>query len=47
MLLETVVCPLLFLLFVGRRIVSLPLFPRMSEADVERVVAAVREVLAA
>jgi dTDP-4-amino-4,6-dideoxygalactose transaminase len=30
---------------VGRRIVSLPLFPRMSEADVERVVKAVREVL--
>lgn len=32
---------------VGRQIVTLPLFPRMSEADVERVVAAVREVLAA
>lgn len=31
---------------VGRRIVSLPLFPKMSETDVERVVAAVREVLA-
>jgi dTDP-4-amino-4,6-dideoxygalactose transaminase len=31
---------------VGRRIVSLPMFPKMSEADVERVVAAVREVLA-
>ncbi|MBI1175302.1 MAG: DegT/DnrJ/EryC1/StrS aminotransferase family protein [Sideroxydans sp.] len=31
---------------VGRRIVSLPLFPRMVEADVARVVAAVREVLA-
>ncbi|HKI73392.1 MAG TPA: DegT/DnrJ/EryC1/StrS aminotransferase family protein [Pseudomonadales bacterium] len=31
---------------VGRRIVTLPLFPRMGEADVERVVAAVREVLA-
>lgn len=31
---------------VGRRIVSLPLFPKMSEADVERVVTAVREVLA-
>ncbi|HLP98981.1 MAG TPA: DegT/DnrJ/EryC1/StrS aminotransferase family protein [Sideroxyarcus sp.] len=31
---------------VGRRIVTLPLFPRMSEADVERVVAAVRKVLA-
>lgn len=30
---------------VGKRIVSLPLFPRMSEADVERVVMAVREVL--
>lgn len=30
---------------VGRRIVTLPLFPRMSEADVERVVAAVKEVL--
>ena len=30
---------------VGRRIVSLPLFPMMSEADVERVVGAVREVL--
>jgi len=30
---------------VGRRIVTLPLFPKMSEADVERVVAAVREVL--
>src|SRR5512135_1247304 len=31
---------------VGRHIVTLPLFPRMSEADVERVVAAVREALA-
>jgi len=31
---------------VGRRIVTLPLFPRMEDADVERVVAAVREVLA-
>jgi dTDP-4-amino-4,6-dideoxygalactose transaminase len=31
---------------VGRRIVTLPLFPRMSEADVERVVNAVRAVLA-
>jgi dTDP-4-amino-4,6-dideoxygalactose transaminase len=31
---------------VGRRIVTLPLFPRMSEADVERVVGAVREALA-
>ena len=31
---------------VGRRIVTLPLFPRMTEADVERVVAAVREILA-
>jgi dTDP-4-amino-4,6-dideoxygalactose transaminase len=31
---------------VGRRIVSLPLFPKMGEADVERVVNAVREVLA-
>ena len=31
---------------VGRHIVTLPLFPRMSEADVERVVKAVREVLA-
>ncbi len=30
---------------VGRRIVTLPLFPKMSEADVERVVAAVREAL--
>jgi len=30
---------------VGRRIVSLPLFPKMNEADVERVVGAVREVL--
>jgi len=30
---------------VGRRIVSLPLFPKMGEADVERVVGAVREVL--
>ena len=30
---------------VGRRIVTLPLFPKMTEADVERVVAAVREVL--
>jgi dTDP-4-amino-4,6-dideoxygalactose transaminase len=30
---------------VGRRIVTLPLFPKMSEADVKRVVAAVREVL--
>ncbi len=30
---------------VGRSIVTLPLFPKMSEADVERVVAAVREVL--
>jgi dTDP-4-amino-4,6-dideoxygalactose transaminase len=32
---------------VGRQIVTLPLFPRMSEGDVERVVAAVRAVLAA
>jgi dTDP-4-amino-4,6-dideoxygalactose transaminase len=31
---------------VGRRIVSLPMFWKMSEADVERVVGAVREVLA-
>jgi len=31
---------------VGRRIVSLPMFWRMSEADVERVVKAVSEVLA-
>jgi dTDP-4-amino-4,6-dideoxygalactose transaminase len=31
---------------VGRSIVTLPLFPKMSEADVERVVKAVREVLA-
>ena len=31
---------------VGRRIVTLPLFPQMSEADVERVVTAVKEVLA-
>jgi dTDP-4-amino-4,6-dideoxygalactose transaminase len=31
---------------IGRRIVTLPLFPRMSEADVERVAAAVQEVLA-
>lgn len=30
---------------VGRHIVTLPLFPQMSEADVERVVAAVRESL--
>jgi dTDP-4-amino-4,6-dideoxygalactose transaminase len=30
---------------VGRRIVTLPLFPRMSEADVDRVVKAVRAVL--
>lgn len=30
---------------VGRRIVTLPLFPRMREADVERVVGAVRETL--
>jgi len=30
---------------VGRRIVSLPLFPKMGEADVERVVGAVRAVL--
>lgn len=30
---------------VGRSIVSLPLFPQMGEPDVERVVAAVREVL--
>jgi dTDP-4-amino-4,6-dideoxygalactose transaminase len=30
---------------VGRRIVSLPMFWKMSEADVERVVEAVREVL--
>ncbi|GAB4121823.1 MAG: DegT/DnrJ/EryC1/StrS aminotransferase family protein [Sideroxydans sp.] len=30
---------------VGRSIVTLPLFPRMSEADVERVVGAVRAVL--
>ncbi|MDD5471018.1 MAG: DegT/DnrJ/EryC1/StrS aminotransferase family protein [Sideroxydans sp.] len=32
---------------VGRHIVTLPLFPRMSEAEVERVVAAVRGVLTA
>lgn len=32
---------------VGRRIVTLPLFPRMREDDVERVVAAVRNVLGA
>ncbi|HEY5993393.1 MAG TPA: DegT/DnrJ/EryC1/StrS aminotransferase family protein [Gallionellaceae bacterium] len=31
---------------VGYRIVTLPLFPRMSEADVERVAAAVKAVLA-
>ncbi|MBI5917934.1 MAG: DegT/DnrJ/EryC1/StrS aminotransferase family protein [Nitrosomonadales bacterium] len=31
---------------VGRRIVTLPLFPAMKDADVERVVAAVRESLA-
>jgi dTDP-4-amino-4,6-dideoxygalactose transaminase len=31
---------------VGRQIVTLPLFPRMTEADVERVVAAVGEALA-
>ncbi|HEY6095232.1 MAG TPA: DegT/DnrJ/EryC1/StrS aminotransferase family protein [Gallionellaceae bacterium] len=30
---------------VGRRIVTLPLFPAMSNADVERVCAAVREIL--
>lgn len=30
---------------VGRRIVTLPLFPAMTEADVERVCAAAREVL--
>jgi dTDP-4-amino-4,6-dideoxygalactose transaminase len=30
---------------VGRRIVTLPLFPAMNEADVERVCAAAREVL--
>jgi dTDP-4-amino-4,6-dideoxygalactose transaminase len=30
---------------VGRRIVSLPMFWKMGEADVERVVVAVREVL--
>ena len=30
---------------VGQRIVTLPLFPQMSEADVERVVTAVREAL--
>jgi dTDP-4-amino-4,6-dideoxygalactose transaminase len=30
---------------VGRRIVTLPLFPKMTEADVERVVAAVRQVM--
>ncbi len=30
---------------VGRRIVTLPLFPKMSETDVERVVLAVRESL--
>ncbi|MDD2702045.1 MAG: DegT/DnrJ/EryC1/StrS aminotransferase family protein [Sideroxydans sp.] len=30
---------------VGSRIVTLPLFPRMSEADVERVVGAVRKAL--
>lgn len=30
---------------VGRRIVTLPLFPKMGEADVERVVASVRAVL--
>lgn len=32
---------------VGQRIVTLPLFPRMSEADVERVVEAVRKTLTA
>jgi dTDP-4-amino-4,6-dideoxygalactose transaminase len=31
---------------IGRRIVTLPLFPRMAESDVERVVVAMREVLA-
>ena len=31
---------------VGKRIVSLPMFWKMSEADVERVVGTVREVLA-
>jgi dTDP-4-amino-4,6-dideoxygalactose transaminase len=30
---------------VGRQIVTLPLFPAMTEADVERVCAAVREAL--
>jgi len=30
---------------VGRRIVSLPMFWKMNEADVERVVEAVRDVL--
>ena len=30
---------------VGRSIVSLPLFPAMSTADVERVCAAVREIM--
>ena len=30
---------------VGRRIVTLPLFPQMSEADIERVVSAVRSVM--
>jgi dTDP-4-amino-4,6-dideoxygalactose transaminase len=30
---------------VGSRIVTLPLFPRMSETDVERVVEAVRKTL--
>jgi dTDP-4-amino-4,6-dideoxygalactose transaminase len=30
---------------VGRRIVTLPLFPAMGEADVERVCAAVQDVL--
>lgn len=30
---------------VGQRIVTLPLFPRMSEADVERVVSAVQAIL--
>jgi dTDP-4-amino-4,6-dideoxygalactose transaminase len=30
---------------IGREIVTLPLFPAMSDADVERVVAAVAEIL--
>jgi dTDP-4-amino-4,6-dideoxygalactose transaminase len=31
---------------IGQQIVTLPLFPAMSDADVDRVCAAVREILA-